>query len=48
LSASRKTVQTLGGHLLVFIQGLVLTPVVIKVSGPETYGAYILLMAYLG
>ena len=25
-----------------------LTPVVIKVSGPDTYGAYILLMAYFG
>ena len=36
------------GHLLVFIQGLLLTPVVIKVSGPETYGAYILLMSYIG
>ena len=48
MSATRKTAQTLGGHLLVFIQGLVLTPVVIKVSGPETYGAYILLVSYLG
>lgn len=36
------------GHLLVFVQGLVLTPIIIKVSGPESYGAYTLLMIYLG
>lgn len=48
LSATRKTAQTLAGHLLVFVQGLVLTPIVIKVSGPETYGAYILLLSYMG
>jgi O-antigen/teichoic acid export membrane protein len=48
LSAARKTGQTLAGHLLVFVQGLVLTPIVIKVSGPEIYGAYILLLSYMG
>ncbi len=44
----RKTAQTLAGHLLVFVQGLVLTPIVIKVAGPETYGAYVLLISYMG
>jgi O-antigen/teichoic acid export membrane protein len=47
LSATRKTAQTLAGHLLVFVQGLVLTPIVIKVAGPETYGTYILLISYM-
>ncbi len=48
LSATRKTAQTLAGHLLIFLQGLVLTAIVIKVSGLETYGAYVLLLSYLG
>lgn len=48
LNATCKTIQTLAAHLLVFVQGLVLTPIVIKVSGPETYGAFILLMSYMG
>lgn len=47
LSATRKTAQTLAGHLLVFVQGLVLTPVVIKVAGPETFGGYVLLISYM-
>lgn len=47
LSAAHKTSLVLIGQLLVFAQGLVLTPVVIKVSGPETYGAYILLLSYI-
>ena len=36
------------GHLLVFVLGLSLTPIVIKVSGPETYGAYILFLSFMG
>ena len=48
MSATRKTAQILAGQLLIFVQGLVLTPIVIKVSGPETYGAYILLLSYMG
>jgi len=47
LSTSRKTFQTLVGHLLVFVQGLVLTPIIIKVAGPEIYGAYILCISYM-
>ena len=47
LSSAHKTSLVLIGQLLVFAQGLVLTPVVIKVSGPETYGAYILLLSYV-
>ncbi|QWD28814.1 lipopolysaccharide biosynthesis protein [Polynucleobacter paneuropaeus] len=32
---------------MVFVQGLILTPLIVKVSGPETYGTYILLVSYL-
>ena len=48
MSAARKTAQTLAGHLLIFVQGLVLTPSVIKVAGAETFGAYVLLISYMG
>ncbi len=48
MSAARKTAQTLAGHLLIFVQGLVLTPIVIKVAGAETFGAYVLLISYMG
>ncbi len=48
LSTSRKTIQTLAGHLLVYAQTFALTPIIIKASGPETYGAYVLLLSYLG
>lgn len=33
---------------MVFAQGLVLTPIVIKVAGAETFGAYVLLISYMG
>lgn len=48
MAVARQTIQTLLGHLLVFGQGLLLTPVVIRVAGPETFGAYVLLISYLG
>lgn len=48
MSVSRKTIQTLAGHLLVFAQSIILTPIIIKVSGTEVYGAYVLLLSYLG
>jgi O-antigen/teichoic acid export membrane protein len=47
-TAAAKTAQTLAAHLLIFAQGLVLTPVIIKVAGLEIYGGYILLLSYLG
>jgi O-antigen/teichoic acid export membrane protein len=46
MSASRKTLQTLAGHLLIQLQGLVLIPVVVKVSGPAVFGGYVLLLSY--
>lgn len=45
---ARKTLHTLAAHLLVFLQGLVLTPIVIKAAGPDIFGAYVLLISYLG
>lgn len=48
MSIKAKTAQTLVAHLLVFAQGLVLTPVIIKYAGPVVYGGYILLLSYLG
>ncbi|MEJ5227789.1 oligosaccharide flippase family protein [Thermodesulfovibrio sp.] len=48
MNAIGKIFQTLIGHFLLFAQGLILTPIVIKVSGAETYGKYILIASYLG
>ena len=47
MSVAKKSTQTLVGHLLVFAQGLVLTPLIIKVAGTETYAWYVLLASYL-
>jgi len=40
--------MTLTGHLLIFVQGIVLTPFVIKIAGPETFGTYTIFLSYLG
>lgn len=48
MSTVSRTAQVFGSHLLVFIQGLILTPIVLKVAGPEVYGAYLLVLSYLG
>jgi O-antigen/teichoic acid export membrane protein len=48
MSIARKSTQTLLAHLLVYAMGLVLTPIVIKVSGTEAYGGYVLVVSYLG
>lgn len=48
MSTVSRTAQVFGAHLLVFIQGLILTPIVLKVAGPEVYGAYLLVLSYLG
>lgn len=43
-----KVLQTLGAHVLVFAQGLVLIPIVIKTAGTEVYGELVLAVTYLG
>jgi O-antigen/teichoic acid export membrane protein len=43
-----KTLITLIGHLLIYSQGLILTTLIIKASGPEIYGAYSLLITSIG
>ena len=48
MSAARKTTQTFFVQILIYAQGLVLTPIIIKVAGPEVFGSYVLLMLYLG
>lgn len=48
MNTIRKSLYTLIGHFLIYAQGLFLTPLVIKISGPEVYGKYILLTSYLG
>jgi O-antigen/teichoic acid export membrane protein len=48
MSTVSRTAQVFGAHLLVLIQGLILTPIVLKVAGPEVYGAYLLALSYLG
>ncbi|HEX7640046.1 MAG TPA: lipopolysaccharide biosynthesis protein, partial [Burkholderiaceae bacterium] len=47
MTAAGRSVQTLVCHLLVFAQGLVLTPLVVKSAGAQAYGAYVLLMPAL-
>jgi O-antigen/teichoic acid export membrane protein len=47
MSAKKKSIQTLAGHLLVFVQSLILIPIIIKVAGPETYGTYVLIISYM-
>ncbi|MBF0211934.1 MAG: lipopolysaccharide biosynthesis protein [Magnetococcales bacterium] len=34
--------------MLVFVQGLILIPIIIKVAGEEIYGSYVLVLAYMG
>ncbi|QWD62357.1 lipopolysaccharide biosynthesis protein [Polynucleobacter sp. MWH-UH25E] len=48
MSASRKSIQTLIGQIFIFVQSIALTPIFIKTSGPTVYGAYILLLSYMG
>lgn len=48
MAIAKKSLQTLAAHMLVFAQGLVLTPIVIKVVGTESYGGYVLITTYLG
>ena len=47
LNTTRKTLITLAGHLLIFVQGIVLTPFIVKVAGPETFGVYTVFLAGL-
>ncbi|WP_162653340.1 polysaccharide biosynthesis C-terminal domain-containing protein [Lentilitoribacter sp. Alg239-R112] len=47
MNTSKNAIQTFASHLLIFVQSLTLTPLIIKLSGVETYGAYILLMSWL-
>lgn len=43
-----KVTSTLISQLLVFLQALILPSIIIKKSGPEEFGAYTLLISYLG
>ena len=42
------SIQTFVVHLLIFFQGLVMIPLIIKTSGIETYGFYSILISLLG
>lgn len=46
-SVTRNTLQTLLTHLLIMGQGLVLTPLVVKISGAQVFGEYVLLISCL-
>ena len=41
-------VSTIGAHILIALQWVLLIPVIIKTSGVELYGNYILLVSMLG
>jgi O-antigen/teichoic acid export membrane protein len=41
-------VSTIGTHILIALQGVLLIPVIIKTSGVELYGNYVLLVSMLG
>lgn len=46
--AARRGGLVFSGQALVFIQAILFVPAVIKVSGEETYGAYLLVLSYMG
>lgn len=48
MSATRNTLHTLLAHLLIMGQGLVLTPLVVKIAGTQVFGEYVLLISCLG
>jgi O-antigen/teichoic acid export membrane protein len=43
-----KTIQTLGTHSLIFLQSVILIPIIIKLSGSEVYGQYALFSSCMG
>ncbi len=45
---ARRVGLVFSGQALVFIQAIFFVPMVIKVSGEETYGAYLLVLSYMG
>ena len=47
MNVTINTVVTLTCHVLIFAQGLVLTPIVIKSSGAEVFGSFVLIFSAL-
>lgn len=45
--AARRFGLVFSGQALVFIQAILFVPMVIKISGEETYGAYLLVLSYM-
>jgi O-antigen/teichoic acid export membrane protein len=43
----KKIIQTLSGHVLIFAQGLILIPIILKASSTEVLGFYVLLSSFL-
>lgn len=41
-------ISTIGSHILIALQGVLLIPVIIKTSGVELYGNYVLIVSMLG
>lgn len=48
VDVARRVGLVFSGQALVFIQAVLFVPMVIKVSGEETYGAYLLVLSYMG
>jgi O-antigen/teichoic acid export membrane protein len=48
MTVLKKTAQIFFSHFLVVIQGLVFTPLILRVAGVETFGQYSLFSSYLG
>jgi len=44
----RNNVSVLVTHILIYLQGLVLTPILIKTAGVTLYGGYVLLISMIG
>lgn len=44
----RDNARLLVGHVLIYAQGVILTPLIIKTAGPTIYGGYVLLMLFVG
>ena len=44
----RDNVVVIAGHILIYMQGIVLMPLIIKTAGPTIYGGFVLLSSILG
>ena len=47
MNLAKSSIQTFAAHILIFMQALIIMPLIVKVSGIEVYGYYTLLISLL-